>query len=412
MGVVFIHVGDATEGYAKLLGRMQPSRVDFPRRAALTVELCALMEATGGATIDDIAEKPALMGLHVAQGKAQGVAMVSPSKVAIARAAQDLIIHASKSVRSSNVGDDYGMAARIYLGLEPGTKGLLLSERRKRAEPYTNYLVATARKPRPDKPNLEERIMEAIAERLIVLESDHLDHLATTRHPLRQSSRLSLRPHAAIYRAYESAALLELALVRVALKPFMDVRTTPPEIAFFDTPEVTLPMVGRIFLYSDVVPLGQRVNHHALIERLPARDALGYFSAMLPFEQTEIDYLVRAYALGREHTYDISSAKHELDDHIKIVEWVCTNVFAIEQDKTEPLLTTWSQWLACGCTISSHSPSCRLGIATLSLSRYQQTLEDAWVKLSRALSSPSPAGLGEWEDGQRIYYNLGLALDT
>jgi hypothetical protein len=409
MGVVFIHASDATEGYAKLLGRMRPNRVDFPRRAALTAELCALMKV--GASIDNIAEKPALMALHVAKGKAQGVAMVPPSKVAIARAVQDLIVHASESVWSPNVDDDYGMAARIYLGVEPGTKGLLLADRRERAAVYSTYKVASARKSRTDTPSHEERLMEAIAERLIVLESDHLDDLATTRYPLRQSNRWSLRPHAAIYRAYESAALLELALVRFVQKPFLDVITTPAEIAFFDTPEVTLPMVGRIFLYCDHVPLGQRVNHHALIERLPARDALGYFAAMLPFEQTEIDYLSRAYALGREHTYDISSAKHEPDDHIKIVEWVCANVFAIEQDQTEPLLTTWSQWLACGCTISSHSRSCRLGIATLSLSRYQRTLEDAWVKLARALSSP-PAGFSEWEDGQRIYYHLGLALAT
>lgn len=394
------------------MGRMQPSRVDFPRRAALTAELCALMETAGGATIDNIAEKPTLMGLHVAQGKAQDVAMAPPSTLAIAQATQNLIVHASESVRSSNVGDDYGTAARIYLALEQGTKGLLLSERRKRAEPYTNYEVSSARKSRPGTPSLEERIMEAIAERLVVLEFNYLDHLAKTRFTVRQSDSWSLRPHAAIYRAYESAALLELALVRFALKPFMDVGTTPPEIAFFDTPEVTLPMIGRIFLFSDVVPVGQRVHHHALIERLPARDALGYFCAMLPYGQAEIDYLMKAYALGRERTYDVSSAKRELDDHIKIVEWVCTNVFASEQDKTEPLLTTWSQWLACGCATSSHSPSCRLGIATLSLSRYQQTLEDAWVNLTRALSSPSPSGLSEWEDGQRIYYNLGLALDT
>jgi hypothetical protein len=391
---------------------MQPTRTDFPTLGALSKELYALMKTPTGATLGNLIEQPTLMGLRVAQDKARDGATVTPPSTAIAQAAQDLIVQASESIRSSNVGDDYGMAARIYLGLEPGTKGLLRHDRRKRAEPYTNYSVASARKPRPDVPSLENRIMEAVAERLIVLEFNHLDHLVRTQLSVRQSDPRSLRPHAAIYRARESAALLGFALVRFAMKPYMTAIGTPPQIAFFDTPEVTLPMVGRFFLYSEVVPLGRCVNHHALIERLPARDALGYFCSTLPFDHLEVEYLVRAYAKGREHTYDITSAKGELDDHIKIVEWVCANIFTAEPDNAKPILSTWDQWLTCDCTTLSHSRDCRLGLATLSLSRYQLTLEDAWIKLGKALTSQSPSLLDGWEDEQRSYYQLGLALNA
>jgi hypothetical protein len=413
MGDRFVHVADATEGSAKLLGRMRPNPgLSLKDLKKLGDELYALMQTAEGATVANIAQQPTLMRLLVANDEARSGRSYPPSPAAIAGALRGLIEQATYPLTARQGATiDEGKAARIYLALEPDSTALLRKDRRTQAVlciPYENE--QSAAKDRPNRPSYERRLLRKVAENLIEREFDHMGHLAHTRRSATRVDRWAPLPHAAIYHAHEGAGLLIFALTRLAWKTIGNVISTPPEIAIFDTAELTLPIVGCLFLAVEYVSSVELVPHHALIERLSARDALGHICAALPFEEDEVRYLATVYAAGRERTYDITSHKGALRDHVEITEWICANTFVDDRDRSALLLKSWSQWLDCACS-SPHQQGCAVGVAILGLSRYIRTLQIAWGRLQAALISPSLSDLDGWVDGRRSYYNLGLALD-
>jgi hypothetical protein len=414
VGVVFIHASDATERSAKLLGRMRPnSGLSLKDLNNLGDELYALMQTAEGATVANIAQQPTLMRLLVAYDEARSGSAHPPSPAAITAALRGLIEQATYPLTARQGATiDEGKAARIYLALEPDSTALLKKDRRTQAVSYIPYEnEQSAAKDRPTRPSYERRLLRKVAHNLIEREFDHMRHLVQARRSSTQIERREPLPHAAIYHAHEGAGLLLFALMRFAWRTIGNVITTPSEVASFDTAELTLPIVGCLFLAVEHVPSVELAPHNALIERLSARDALGHICAALPFDEDEVRCLAAIYATGREHSYDVTSNGGALRDHVAITDWISANTFVQELDRVAPLLRSWSQWLACGCS-KGHQHGCAVGVAILGLSRYITTLQIAWSQLQIALLNPSLSDLDGWVDRRRNYYKLGLTLDT
>jgi hypothetical protein len=450
VGDVFIHVGDATEGSAKLLGRMPPNPgLSLKELGKLGNELYALMlMSDGGATAVHIAQQPTLMRLRIAYDEARSRTTARPPDSAIAQALRGLIEAATYPLSSTQGGNnDEGKAARIYLALEPDSTALLLKDRRKQAEPYIpDTLRSAAKRHGPNDTSYEKRLMEGVGSQLIEREFDHLDQLA--RSQLLLADNWAPQPHAMIYRTYRSAFTLLASLYTITGRKVvygMVERTLLAERdqvpLFTDTEHgaifhenmvkyrdklvdenyylrfMSLIFLGRLFLTAEFVSPAGEPDGNA--RSSSAREILNDICALLPLDPNQICYLTSVYVDGQARcgykpylsaTSSLFEMMNEMGEDLAIARWIYREY---TQDQWEPLeqiiYNTWTPWVLCDCwKLMEHSDDCAVGRVISLFDRYQRSLEDAWGRLQEAMNSPTIGGFAGWHDGQRLYHDLGL----
>jgi hypothetical protein len=420
--------------------------------AELGNELYALMQAAEGATAVNIAEQPTLMRLRVAYDQARSEGSTRPSRAAIAVALRGLIEAVTYPLSSfDGASIDEGKAARIYLALEPDSGALLVKDRRKMAESYIPYeKLRSAARDRPGVPRYERRLLNRVADNLVEREFDHLDGLA--RLQLSRADSWSPQPHATIYKTRHSAfALLGRLLVIQGRKSmygiFAEILNTeslqaelfPPGTEHgskYPTRMVnyteklsnesyyqrvaSLLTLGRLFLTVDYVVSDTLVEDQAEISRLSPRGALVNLWTAIPLDSQDVAYLTSVYVEGREQNgytssrsvldapdpYDIA----ERQEDSAAIEWVVFEYPKAEWNTLEKLMQTWTPWVICDCSDLLHNEGCQVATAILTLLRYIENLDTAWERLQAAITSPSPKGFAGWQDGRRLYHDLGFTL--
>jgi hypothetical protein len=414
------------------LGQMRPN-LSIDELPKLGEELFALMQSRRGATVANIAAQPALMRLLVAHHEARSGEFGDPSDLVVAHAVRRLVLAATRDIASRYPGDDYGMAARVWLALERGTEGLSLADRRKRAKAYTNQEVRSAAKIRKARPSLEQDIMEQVADKLIDREVAHLDYLVHTRLPAAENDANTLRPHAAIYRARTAVEFLWSRLETTQYRrnlycsalaangPDGDL-TKLHEQSYSQSLDYGLCEMGRLFLAVDYATADTIVTDP---ENLVPREVIENLWLAQPLAFDEVSFLARAYAEGERQRQPSYGPWFPIPDgfdpkeasayreHRMVVRWVIERLLETDREKILAIRRTWEKWTECDCEhhedgMRVHKPDCTIPVAIKSLQFYQQCLDAAWQLLQEALMSPSPASFTGWENGPRVYYELGL----
>ncbi|HEY2142380.1 MAG TPA: hypothetical protein VGG98_10020 [Solirubrobacteraceae bacterium] len=420
---------------------MQPNPgLDLKGLTKLGEELYALMQTAEGATAANIAKQPTLMGLRIAYDEARSSGSARPSQVAIAQVLRDLLKQMTYLLSSIQGGNnDEGVAARIYLALEPDSEALLLKDRRKQAEVYIPYTLRSAAKRHgPERTSFEKRLMQSVAGHLIDREFAHLDELA--RSHLVRADAWAPQPHAGIFNTYQSleSMVILLGSVQASNRFFCIVakilnnnatQTEPlppgteqgPEY-FAKAPErimekiyfmlaATVLTTGRLFLTADFVQASQLVEGQAEISRLSPREALVNLCTAIPVSMEDVEYLSSVYVDGREkcdYKPDVDPSISAVREPAEVIRWVFHQYSTAEWARVQELIEIWSSWANCDCRATRHIPGCRVAVAVHTLERYMETLEDAWQRLLAALTSPTLHGFAGWQDGRRLYHDLGL----
>jgi hypothetical protein len=184
--------------------------------------------------------------------------------------------------------------------------------------------------------------------------------------------------------------------------------------------------LGRLFLAIDFATGAELVCDPREPAVFTPRQAVENLWLAQPLSFDDVAFLARAYADGQRQEQpryapwfpvpDMFDAKevHTYREHRMIVRWVRQKLLETDREKITAIHGVWESWTLCRCVEAKeglgHKMDCTILVAIKTLQYYQQCLDAAWSVLQDALSSPTPKGFAGWENGPRVYHELGLSL--
>jgi hypothetical protein len=353
-------------------------------------ELYELLKHPSGAAVDAIQRKPLLMSFI--RAKAPVSDGPSATNEAIAAEAQETIENTTydlvKPPRERAIDDvtDHGAAARIYLALEGGTKGLSVAARRRQAAPHMDKTVEALGKTqkKPYRKGHELRLMESLAALLIKQETANPGETPRSFDSSfvdRSVASWTQRPLPDYQRAWDIAKLfpghIASALDCVKRRSADWHRGTKCRLC--------LSSIGTYARFVTVTEQISDPDHWEMLRKevFPARAVVAQIQAAAPFGPGDCRQLERGIQVAKSY--------HDLGELF-----------------SEVIFSEWDKWLrSCNCLPAKPDPECPVHQSVLAFAEYAACVENEWKRL-HYLQAPTPAEFVEYNE--RIAFGrIGLS---
>lgn len=352
----------------------------------LADELYRLMQEVHGASTEAIRRMPRLMSLNCVRAGIPELDTAEATEEAIAANARKVLRQATEELakppgeREPIDEVDEGAAARLYLGLEPGTGTLLLKDRRERATLYTGGRnVRAMAHAQSGRRSHEFRIMASLANVLITREVEFVarkrpsvpsPEMVAVHHAWRAVERL--RNQIMLYNLFHSSEVSgwggDLNSTLALFGHMWQLVEAPKENSLteigFDQPPTTLQ------------------SPHELLYLLRLTS---------PFNQAELDELSRCIRPGLPTTppdrwlaEDVEIETSRATEPIFVVQPTADDDVFVEGT-----IERWQHWLdGCLCKVAGDYWACRQHRFRRTLDLYQGKLEECWAYLRDPLNTP------------------------